>query len=463
MLKGSTIFLTIFIFFIFSTSNVLGKDQKSKEQTSGAGGIRAAFLNKGININAIYTGEILSNLQGGISRASEYLGVVDLMISIDLYKLVNWKNAAFYTDILGIHGGNPSDHSGDFQGVSNIAASNNWKIFEAWLQQKIIEDKLSILTGIYDLNAEFDVIEISSLFINSSFGMGPELSQSGKNGVSTFPHAGLAFRIKAQPAEHLYIQSAVMDGVPGDPENPGSTSYTIKKEDGALFASEIAYITGEEKRKYLPPSSERKQRRRRPYGIGRHKRPFQRKGRNRQFKQTPGVEIPCKNYSKIAVGGWYYTSDFDDLFDCDEFGNPIRQKGNWGIYALGEKVLFSNEDNPAQALSAFMRVGIADKNINQIDTYLGAGMVYSGIFSKHYNDQIGFAAAAVHNSEKFREAKSAAGETQDKWEIALELSYRAQINKWFSMQPDFQYIINPGFDSSLKNALIMGARIEISL
>ena len=157
MLKGSTIFFIIFILFIFSTTNVLAKDQKSKEQTGGADGIRAAFLNKGININAIYTGEGLSNLQGGINRASEYLGVVDLMISIDLYKLVNWKNAAFYTDILGIHGGNPSDHSGDFQGVSNIAASNNWKIFEAWLQQNIIEDKLSILTGIYDLNAEFDV------------------------------------------------------------------------------------------------------------------------------------------------------------------------------------------------------------------------------------------------------------------------------------------------------------------
>ncbi len=90
-------------------------------------------------------------------------------------------------------------------------------------------------------------------------------------------------------------------------------------------------------------------------------------------------------------------------------------------------------------------------------------MVYSGIFSKHYHDQIGFAAAAVHNSEKFTKAKSAAGETQDNWEIALELSYRAQINKWFSMQPDLQYIINPGFNHSLKDALIMGARIEISL
>ena len=49
----------------------------------------------------------------------------------------------------------------------------------------------------------------------------------------------------------------------------------------------------------------------------------------------------------------------------------------------------------------------------------------------------------------------------DNWEINIELSYRAEINEWCSIQPDVQYIINPGFNPTLKNAVVFGTRLEI--
>lgn len=446
----------------FARAQKLAEYQQQKEFTRNQGSLRTAFQQKGIQLDAIYTGDIFSNLQGGIRRSSEYLDVVDLMLTINLDKLCHWKNATFCIDILGIHGGNPSNHVGDFQGISNIAAPNTWKIYETWFQQNLWTDKLSILMGIYDLNSEFDVIETAGLFINSSYGMGPEFSQSGKNGAPTFPYPDLSLRIKTKLTEQLIVQAAILDGVPGDPENPTGKKYMLKKGDGALFTSEIAFITDNETIKYLPQISKRKQRRRRRIGFRAFRKFFHRSGQKRHRYRTSVIEIPRQNYSKIAIGGWYYTTDFNDFLDCDEAGNLIRHKGSWGIYALGEKVFLSKKDNPAKTLSAFVRLGISDKNTNRVDAYLGSGVVLSGISSKHYHDQIGCALAAVHRSDKFKKAKLKEGENSNNWEVALEFSYRTQINNWFAMQPDVQYIINPGYNPSLKNAIVFGTRLEIS-
>lgn len=465
--KGLAVFLIIIHLYPFPKTNAKAQisvvDQEKRDLKRDWKNLRSALLNKGIDFNAIYTGEIFSNLQGGIKQGSEYLDIVDLMLTINLDDLVHWKNATFCIDIIGVNGGNPTNLVGDFQGVSNIAACNTWKIHETWVQKNLVNNRLSILMGIYDLNSEFDLIETAGLFINSSCGMGPEFSQSGKNGAPTFPYPDLALRIKTKLFEHLYIQAAILDGVPGDPENPEGTGCIIKKEDGALLTSEIAFIKVEEKLKYFPPTFKRKKRRCRRIGFCRHRKFHHKSIERKRHQCTPIVEIPNHNYSKIAIGWWYYTTDFNDLLDCDEAGNPIRHKGSWGIYALGEKVIFSKNNNPTENLSVFYRTGISDKKTNRIDTYLGGGVVYSGIFPKHSHDQIGFAVAAAHNSAKFKKARLKEGKIYDNWEVVLELSYRAQINNWCSIQPDVQYIVNPGYDPSLKNAVAIGARIEISL
>lgn len=45
---------------------------------------------------------------------------------------------------------------------------------------------------------------------------------------------------------------------------------------------------------------------------------------------------------------------------------------------------------------------------------------------------------------------------------ALEISYRAAFGKHFALQPDFQFVFNPGADSMIRNAVISGVRLEIS-
>ena len=386
VLKQKFLFITIILTFFSLTSTIEGQEspevQQQEKLTGDWNGLRTSFVNNGICLDAIYTGEVLSNLQGGIRHGSSYLDVIDLMLDITFDRVVPWKGTSVYLDILGTHGSDPCDCVGDFQGVSNIAAQNTWKIYEAWMQQNFLDEKLSLLCGIYDVNSEFDVLETAGLFLNSSFGMGAEFAQSGKNGPSTFPMTGLAVRMKTQFSEHLCFQSAILDGVPDELENSWGANYEINKNDGALITSEFIFITEKEQIGRFQWHSKRKQIHRQGRGFGKHRKFFhksndsKRRGqklgnRQRKYRRLQD-KTPKHTYSKLAIGGWYYTSDFAH-FDS---GNPVQYQGSWGIYGLWEKSVFFDKENPQPGLSYFLRLGMSDKNVNQVDKYIGGGVAY---------------------------------------------------------------------------------------
>ena len=92
------------------------------------------------------------------------------------------------------------------------------KIYEAWYEHRFFDERLSLLAGLHDYNSEFDVLEYASDFLNSSFGISPDISQVGP---SIFPTTALAPRgsRRSRPAGS-YLLAALYDGVPGDPELP---------------------------------------------------------------------------------------------------------------------------------------------------------------------------------------------------------------------------------------------------
>ena len=44
----------------------------------------------------------------------------------------------------------------------------------------------------------------------------------------------------------------------------------------------------------------------------------------------------------------------------------------------------------------------------------------------------------------------------------MELTYLAQLRSWLAVQPDLQYVVNPGTDPTHKNALVTMLRFEIA-
>jgi carbohydrate-selective porin OprB len=206
-------------------------------------GRRSTLAQQGIEIELVYTADVFSNLRGGLRTGTVYLDNLDLTVSAHLDPLLGLDGSTFFIYGISNQGGGLSRrYVGDAQGADNIEAPHEVKLYELWWQQMLLGDRLSLLAGLYDLSSEFDVIDSAAVFINSSFAIDPEFSHSGVNGPSVFPSTAVGGRVKMAPFDHLVLQAAVLDGVPGDPKHPAATDVELRDDDGLLIAAEAALV-----------------------------------------------------------------------------------------------------------------------------------------------------------------------------------------------------------------------------
>ncbi|MEE4190214.1 MAG: carbohydrate porin [Halieaceae bacterium] len=144
----------------------------------------------------------------------------------------------------------------------------------------------------------------------------------------------------------------------------------------------------------------------------------------------------------VKAGAWHYTSDFE-VIDGD--GGSEYSNGIYG--SLAGEIL-------PGTLSTWVRYGVASEEVQAVGSYFGTGLVWDGI-PGDLNDRAGIAVAAAFAGEPLRDRGASRAETN------IELTYSVQVTPWLRLQPDIQYIFNPGLDEGLDNALVIGLRIEL--
>jgi porin len=327
----------------------------------------------GVSFSAAYTADLLRNVHGGREVGGARLDNIDAILELDgerafgapglkLFAYALYNDSAQFSDL----------YPGDAGVVSNIDAPRTLRLYEAWGEWSFgARDDASLRVGLYDLNSEFDVGEARSLFLNSAFGVGHELGQTGRNGPSIFPVTSFGARLAVRPAQSWLLRAAVLDGVPGD---------GVSSEDGALMIGEAVYES--------------------------------------------------TSLGKLALGVWSYTR---------EFGS--------GGYFLAERALWEHDDG--RTLAAFMRYGAADASINEFSWTAQAGLVMHRPFASEAAESLGLAVSRL-------QSRIAQAET------AVELTYRRALTPWLTLQPNLQLIMNPGADGVLRDALVVGLRVEMA-
>jgi porin len=175
-------------------------------------GLRPALAERGLKIDAFVITEAFGTLDGGARRDATYLDAVDFRLTLDGKKAFGWPGLTVVADALGTHGGNPSRFVGDAQGVSEIAGPSRWRLQEGWIEQRLAGDRIGLLAGRYDLNTEFYLLPSAAVLINSSFGTGPEFSESGRSGPSLFPDTQVGGRLDVKPLPSLVLRLALFSG-----------------------------------------------------------------------------------------------------------------------------------------------------------------------------------------------------------------------------------------------------------
>lgn len=388
---------------------------------------------EGIESSLTYDGAAVANLAGGLRRGSTYGDLLDLGLTFDLDRIFGWSGVLLYLNGLRIHGGQPGDLTGDAQGVSSIAAPAAWQIEEFWLQKNFSDERSSMLLGLYDLNTEFYRLHSAALFLNSSFGIGPELAQSGIAGPSIFPATSASLRVTYKPRPSMVMRLALVDAVPHTAPDRASADGLIG--NGALLVAETALLS-------------------RPAGSSAPASPRKRLGR---FSALPPYE------HKLALGVWHYTSAFDDLRDIDSSGQPLRHRGSTGAYLIADATLSRHPDEPRRTTTAFVQLGVGDARVNRFGSYYGIGIVRTGLFRSRPADQTGVALAAARNGNHYVDRQRLDGEPVGRTEVAIELTHLMQVRPWLTLQPDLQFVIGPGTDPRVHDALAFTLRFEAAI
>ncbi len=389
------------------------------------GGLRARLARAGLSLGLQETSEVFANLTGGVRQGAAYDGVSELGLGIDTRRAFGWPGGTINVSALQIHGRSLSaDNLDNLQTVSGIEASPSTRLWELWYQQDFFGDRVDVKLGQQSIDQEFMTSQGSGLFINTMMGWPMLPSADLYAGGPAYPLSSLGVRVRAHPTAALTVLAGVFDdNPPGGPfandsqlRGAEAAGAAFTHDTGALWIAEVQYAVNQASR-----------------GAG-----------------LPGT---------YKLGVWYDSATFPDqrldasgrsLADPASDGVPRMHRGNFSIYAVADQTIWRPDPQGARALAVFLRLMAAAPDRNLISFSVNGGVTLTAPFAGRENDTVGIgfglakvsgdAAALDRDTAAFTGVPTPVRGT----ETFIELTYQCQIAPWWQVQPDFQYVFNPG-------------------
>ena len=114
-------------------------------------GVRDALQEKGVELTAQSTSDLLRSTMGGAVRGGTYSGLLALGTTVDLEKGFGWEGATLNSTWIWLYGNDLSTQDiGNSMLVSGIAGNPAFRCYQLWLEQKLFQDSLSVREGCSD-------------------------------------------------------------------------------------------------------------------------------------------------------------------------------------------------------------------------------------------------------------------------------------------------------------------------
>lgn len=365
-----------------SGQNVIVEDWEAQQER---------FAKDGVAFQISYTGAMMDHLGGGFRHGTNWQGLLDVGMLVDLEKLMGWDGATFHAEGFWVQGNSPSslDYIGNINEVSNIAAiAATARIYHLWLQQKFLDDRLRMNLGWMTLDTDFMNSASAGLFINSAYG--PIQTWNMNFAAPVYPVAALGLLTEWQVNDQYELQLGFYDGdAGGELGNKHSSNTRLGSDDGVAILLEGA--------------------------------------RTHSIAGRAGT---------LKVGAGWNTG----LTPVNATGELVH--GNGHAYAMMDQTLLPGQGKLApDRLTFFTRIGqVFHPGRSMVDFTLDLGFIGGGL---RKTDQWGVAMTHSHMSRSFVMAVEAGGGASTSAETALELTYKAQVTPWLALQPTLQHIMNP--------------------
>jgi len=362
----------------------------------------AASGAEGVELGLATTTDYMRVSDGGIDEDDALANLTEASLLLDTEAL--WGHSGGTLFVFGAYtsGDDPGALTGSIHAPSNLAAEEDWRLLEAWYEQRSADGRTAVLGGVYAVDSEFDAKGAAEVFTNGAFGTGLDWSESGAEGPGIFPQTGLGLRVSRSFSPEVDVRAAVVDGAPSG--GSFSDRLRLSSEEGAFLISELDY---------------------QPVGV---------------------------RQNRFVFGAWTYTED-QERFDGD--GDRDRSSG---AYAFWEGSLYSHPERSEFSVGSFVRFGVSTEATNPVTQHLSAGLAATGLIPGRGDDMTGLGISYGRFSDWV--ADEVPGSSRA--ETAIELTHAMQITPHLMVQPVIQYYVNP-LDAPGDDAFLFGMRFSIGL
>ncbi len=417
-------------------------------------GLRPELAKYGVTLGLLDNSEVFGNLSGGARQGFEYNGLTTATLQMDTQRAFGLNGGLFNVSFLEIHGGNLSaTNLYTLQTASGIEADPAARFWEIWYQQKF-GDSFDVKIGQQSLDQEFMVSQNASYFINTMFGWPMLPSGNLPGGGPAYPLSALGIRLRAHLDGSLTLLAGVYNGSPdynnsGNPQQNDPFGLSFPLNGGVLAIAELQF-------QYPAEGA---------------------------VVKAGEPEALARTYK---IGVWYDSESFADLqynYLGQPLGNPANSQtpaehqGNYAIYAVADQMIWRSSE-PDRNISVFIRpmfTPLQDRNL--ISFSLNAGLVMHEPILGRDDDTAGIGMgttsvsssasgydedAAYYNPNRYTPVRHA--------ETYLEATYQYQVMPWWQIQPDIQYVFNPGAGIAnpnnptqrIKDELVVGLRSNVT-
>jgi porin len=415
--------------------------------TGDWGGLRTSVEDAGIKFGLQEQSELWGSMSGGMRRGVVYDGLTTASMSFDLEKLVGWTGATFFANAYQIHGRGPSGNLvGNQQIVSNIEATRDTKLYQLYIEQKLLNGRLTVRFGQEGANDQMMITQYGALFLNSSFGFPGLPADDLPSGGPNYPMATPFVRAQMQATDKVTLVGAVFSGDPappgtGDPQLRDAGGTTFRLNDHVLAFTELWYSTN-------------------------------------QGDSATGLPATYK------LGAWYHSGHFaDQLYDTTGLslanpkssGVPRGHSTDFAVYGIVDQMIWQKPGSKQLGVGVFLQVMGAPDQFNLSNLFIEGGLNWMGPFPGRDSDVFGIGVSYLGISPATRRfgndvvAFTGSGRPYASNETVLEATYLYQVAPWLTLQPDLQVVINPGAgipsiytNATLKNAVIGGVRATVT-
>jgi len=370
-------------------------------------GARDVLNGWGINPRIRYGTDLQASVAGGRRRGEAYAGELDVGIDVDMGKLAGLRGLRLNVSGNWASGTDLSLDIGNTFNVGQYFDGQRVRLANMYLAESLFDGRLDFKAGRFSTGADFLNSPIDFPLVNDALNPILFAVQENVPGVTAAPNVTWGGRIVGQPTPALSLSAGAFYSDPTlNQLTDNGTEFGISSAAGYFVIGEVGYSVHAE-------------------------------------NNAPGL------HGRYRLGGYYDSNQYASLSDPGR-----RQTGNYGFYVIAEQMVF-REGGPGsvQGLSLFGALIYAPQaSINPLPWFGSAGASYRGLVPGRQRD---IAAFALYYGGFSRYLP---GQT---YEMVLEWTYAIAVGRRLTVQPDIQYVINPGGVSSIGNAVVLGVQLAI--